>query len=152
MDKHWTERLFIDSAQLYGPMLEERVQQAKDTTPGLVSIFSDFNVLPGALVLDLACGIGRYSVALAEKGYTVVGVDLSVAFINRAKEMAAERGVAERCDFRVGDMRQIGKVLRSQKEKFKVVLILFTSIGYYNEETDRQVLKQLLGLRLQKAS
>lgn len=146
MEKHWTEKLFIDAAHLWGADLEGRVERAKEEALALIKIFSEFHVLSGALVLDLACGIGRHSVALAENGCRVVGVDISPAFIKRAKEMADERGVSANCNFRVGDMRQISEVLSSYKEKFNVVLNLYTSMGYYDEETDKLVLMQLLEL------
>jgi SAM-dependent methyltransferase len=59
--------------------------------------------------------------------------------------MAKERDVADKCDFRIGDMRRIGDVLKGP-ERFDAVLIIFTSLGYYDEATDRKVLKQLQGL------
>lgn len=145
MRKHWTEELFIDAANLYIRDLEMGIEKAGKDTPGIISIFSEFGVPQGALVLDVPCGIGRYSIKLAEKGYMVVGVDLSHPFIDRAKEMAEEKKVADRCDFKVGDMRRIGDLLEGL-EMFDAVLIIFTSLGYYDEATDRDVLKQLQGL------
>ena len=150
MEKHWTEKMFIDAAHLFGSILDERVERAKVEILGLVKIFSEFHVPSGGLVLDLACGIGRHSVELAEKGYKVVGVDLSPAYINRAKEMADDRDVSHNCDFKVGDMRRISEVLKSYKKKFNVILNLYTSIGYYNEETDKRMLIQLLELTAPK--
>lgn len=154
MAKHWTEKLFIDAAHLSGTLLEERLERAKVEVLGLMTIFLEFHVPPGAFVLDLACGIGRHSIALAARaartGHKVVGVDISPAYINRAKEMADERGVSQNCVFKVGDMRQISEVLKSYKEKFNVILNLFTSIGYYTEEIDKRILVQLLELMAQK--
>ena len=138
--------MFIDTAHLFGAILEERVERARVEVLGLVKILSEFHVPLGSLVLDLCCGIGRHSVVLAEKGCKVVGVDLSPTYINRARELAAERGVTKNCKFKVGDMRQISEVLNSYKEKFNVILNLYTSMGYYDEETDKRILIQLLGL------
>lgn len=145
MRKHWTEELFIDAANLYMLDLEMGIEKAGKDVPGIISIFSGFGVPQGALVLDVPCGIGRYSVELAEKGYRVVGVDISPPFIDRAKEMAEEREVTYRCDFRVGDMRRIGDLMVGL-ERFDAVLIIFTSLGYYDEATDRDILKQLNSL------
>jgi len=44
-------------------------------------------------VLDAACGTGMHAIALAERGYEVVGADLSAGMIQRARENAAERGL-----------------------------------------------------------
>ena len=49
--------------------------------------------LSGAL-LELGCGAGNFSVWLAQKGYTVSGIDISPTAISWAKERAAEQGVA----------------------------------------------------------
>lgn len=44
------------------------------------------NSLPeNALILDLACGTGSYSIALSEKGHQVIGIDLDGAMIENAK-------------------------------------------------------------------
>lgn len=45
-------------------------------------------------VLDAACGTGRHAIALAQRGYTVVGADLSAAMVARARENAAAAGLA----------------------------------------------------------
>lgn len=43
--------------------------------------------------LDLACGEGRNAVWLATRGWTVTGVDFSPVALQKARRMAAERGV-----------------------------------------------------------
>lgn len=44
--------------------------------------------------LDLACGEGRNAVWLAEQGWRVTGIDFSSVAIERARRLAAERGVS----------------------------------------------------------
>jgi SAM-dependent methyltransferase len=44
-------------------------------------------------VLDAACGTGMHAVALAQRGYTVVGADLSTGMIERARVNAKAAGV-----------------------------------------------------------
>ncbi len=145
-DKHWTERMFVDQAQLYKATLETLVERARADVDGLKRLFEEHGVPSGGAVLDLACGIGRHSVLLAEEGYRVVGVDLSPAFIARAEELAAERGADERVEFRVGDMREVGSLLKEFRGGFDAVVNLFTSMGYWDEATDGEILGQLLGL------
>jgi len=43
-------------------------------------------------VLDAACGTGRHAIALAEKGYQVVGADGSPGMIERARANASDAG------------------------------------------------------------
>ena len=47
-------------------------------------------------VLDAACGTGMHALALARRGYTVVGADLSSGMIQRARANAAAAEVAAR--------------------------------------------------------
>lgn len=49
-------------------------------------------------VLDSGCGVGVTSLALAEKGYEVVGLDRSVNAIERATQAAAHRGLTVKFD------------------------------------------------------
>jgi SAM-dependent methyltransferase len=146
MEKHWTERMFIESAPFFRADLEGRVERAREQVAALVTVFKELSVPQGGLVLDLACGIGRHSVVLAEEGYRVVGVDFSPTYIERAGELAKERGVSGGCDLRVGDMRRIGEVIGDLSGKLDAVISMYTSMGYYDEETDRDVLSQLHGL------
>jgi SAM-dependent methyltransferase len=44
-------------------------------------------------VLDVACGTGRHAIALAERGFEVVGADVSHGMIEQARGNAAEAGV-----------------------------------------------------------
>lgn len=61
--------------------------------------------LEGRRVLDAGCGPGGLSLELARRGAEVVGVDLSPALVERARERAAgEPGLADRIEFRAGDM------------------------------------------------
>ncbi|HKV08796.1 MAG TPA: class I SAM-dependent methyltransferase [Thermoanaerobaculia bacterium] len=54
-------------------------------------------------VLDVSCGIGTQSIALARQGFQVTSSDLSPAAVERAGRESAERGVS--ISFSVCDMR-----------------------------------------------
>lgn len=55
--------------------------------------------LTGSRALDLGCGEGADAIWLAERGWTVVAVDVSRTALDRARAAAADRGVADRIDF-----------------------------------------------------
>ncbi len=84
-----------------------------------------------ARFLDLACGSGRHSVYLAEKGYEVTGIDLSDELIKKAR--ADER---DNLSFYVHDMRNEFRV-----NYYDYVLNLFTSFGYF--DTDHEHVRVL---------
>ena len=65
------------------------------------------DVKPGTRVLDVGCGVGRWSRLLAAKGASVTGVDLSPTMISQAQQRAAAEGVADRCQFRVQDLSRL---------------------------------------------
>lgn len=54
--------------------------------------------------LDIACGVGRNAIFLAEKGFQVTAVDNSAVGIEIAKQRAQEKGV--KIDFRVADLEK----------------------------------------------
>ncbi|MDA8297016.1 MAG: class I SAM-dependent methyltransferase [Actinomycetota bacterium] len=55
--------------------------------------------LSGLRVCHLQCHIGEDSIALAQLGPAVVGVDCSEGAISTARQLAHEHGVADRCRF-----------------------------------------------------
>ncbi len=77
-------------------------------------------------VLDLACGKGRHAFNLSQFGLDVLGVDLAENSILQAKEFENKN-----LRFDVHDMREIYK-----NEKFDYIFNLFTSFGYFDDESD----------------
>jgi ubiquinone/menaquinone biosynthesis C-methylase UbiE len=61
--------------------------------------------------VDIGCGLGYFSLALAEmvgpRG-TVIALDLQPQMIRRARRRAARRGLSERIDFRVCSPNHLG--------------------------------------------
>jgi 2-polyprenyl-3-methyl-5-hydroxy-6-metoxy-1,4-benzoquinol methylase len=84
MVKHWTEQIFLENPLLFLPILEKRLRVAEKEVQTLLEIFKDLNLPKNGLILDLACGIGRHSILLAESGYNVVGIDISPEYISIA--------------------------------------------------------------------
>ena len=61
----------------------------------------------GTRVLDIGCGVGRWSRRLAARGAQVTGIDLSPTMIEEARRRAGAGGVAERCRFLVQDCAEL---------------------------------------------
>lgn len=119
---------------------------AQKETDKIAGLFLEMDVKPGMEVLDFCCGYGRHAVRLAEKGFKVTGVDLSEANINYAKKLAEEREVSDCVSFLVGDARRVGDLLGQEKERFNGIVGILPAIGYYDEETDENMLTQLYQL------
>lgn len=90
---------------------------------------------PGAKVLDLCCGMGRHSMALAEAGYEVTGVDLSEVLLREAKRNDPEGQVT----WHKADMRELPLT-----GGFDAVVNLFTSFGYFKRDEEQvKVLREV---------
>jgi SAM-dependent methyltransferase len=88
--------------------------------------------LCGRLVLDLACGAGRYAATMRARGARVVGLDLSAALLAAAAASGAWRVR--------GDMRRLPFGDRT----FDVAISMFTSFGYFaTADEDRGVLAEV---------
>ena len=58
-------------------------------------------------VLEIACGTGRFTVLLAERGADVVGLDISSAMMAQGREKARQSGVTDRVEFMRGDAARL---------------------------------------------
>ena len=60
-------------------------------------------VPPGTAILEIGCGVGRWSRRLARRGADVTAFDLSPAMIAEARRRTSRAGLESRCHFDVGD-------------------------------------------------
>ncbi len=81
--------MYEDFADYYDTLMSDADYFAR--TEYLCSLFSKYDSMP-TLLLDLACGTGAFSLAFAEKGVSVIGVDISPEMLDIAREKAQESG------------------------------------------------------------
>lgn len=92
---------------------------------------------PADAILDLACGHGRHAIELAKRGFShVTGLDYSEPFIKKAKADAEQAKASVR--FLRGDMKEL-----PFKREFDTVLLLFTAFGYFDDASNKAVLRQI---------
>lgn len=75
-----------------------------------------------ARVLDIGCGAGRTSVPLAEMGLQVVGVDLSSAMVDIAREMA------QACEVKIDFLAMDAMDLQFEDASFDVALFSYNGM------------------------
>jgi 2-polyprenyl-3-methyl-5-hydroxy-6-metoxy-1,4-benzoquinol methylase len=94
---------------------------------------------PGSRMLDLGCGKGRHSKYLAQKGFDVTGLDLSVSSIHEAKKWQTPT-----LRFYRHDMRD-----RFGTASYDYIFSFFTSFGYFNNwaENDMVVANMAAALK-----
>jgi SAM-dependent methyltransferase len=90
----------------------------------------------GLNMLDLCCGQGRHAVPLAKHGWQVTGLDLQPHLLTRAEELAKEHVVSVK--WIQGDMRKL-----PFDEEFDVVINLFTAFGYFDDEENAGVIREV---------
>ncbi len=98
----------------------------KEAKKFITNLIKTLAVPQNSYVLDLACGKGRHSRTLEELGMNVLGADLSKKSIE-----SAQKKETDRLKFKVHDMREV-----IEGEEFDLILNLFTSFGYFEDEED----------------
>jgi len=127
MAQEWFERSFGED---YVLVYQHRDEKAADEE--IANLLARLPIKKSGKVLDLCCGNGRHSRALARRGYEVVGVDLSAVLLKLAEEQNHYPNLRfVRCD-----MRDL-----PFQEEFDIVVNLFTSFGYFasDEENEKVV-------------
>jgi SAM-dependent methyltransferase len=101
------------------------------------------NPVTGCKILDLACGNGRHSIELAKRGFDVTGIDLSDPLLDIAKKRSAQLNL--KIEFLKADMREL-----NFEERFDGVINLFTSFGYFEEDSENERVISQISLSLKK--
>jgi len=63
--------------------------------------------IDNSIAIDAGCGVGRWSIRLAERGATVVAFDLSRGMVREAKKRAARKSLNSNIDFIVASVTDI---------------------------------------------
>ncbi len=94
---------------------------------------------PDSKILDLCCGQGRHSIALARRGYhNVTGLDRSHYLISRARTTSKKEGL--NITFREGDAR----TLPFPDDTFDFLMVPGNSFGYFDSsQEDEAVLSEI---------
>jgi SAM-dependent methyltransferase len=104
----------------------------KEARSFMDALLQKLNMKEGSCILDLACGKGRHSKYLNEKGFDVTGVDLAKESICCALPFENEN-----LHFYVHDMRHNFRI-----NYYDAVFNLYTSMGYFDDAKDNiKVLK-----------
>jgi SAM-dependent methyltransferase len=129
--KPWWDEMFNDDYLRSLPAYSARFTQKE-----VDFIESALGVKSNGMILDLACGNGRHAVELSNRGYQIVGLDLSLAMLARAAELAQKNN--QKINFIHGDMREM-----AFESTFDGAIFLGTSFGYFDDDTNVKVIEGL---------
>ena len=130
----------------HGNDLNELTEIVKTTysNPNNIKIYTSVGLWPsegnlidrffqnGSTVLDVGCGAGRVSVALAKKGYVVTGLDFLPEMIELANRQANSHGI--NVEFKVMDATNLDFL----RESFQNVLFLFNLLESIPRKRNRE--------------
>ncbi len=131
MNQDWY--LQEDFWRTFGPLMfnEDTFASAEQEIAELIDLAE---VAPAA-VLDLGCGPGRHALPLARAGYPVTAVDTSGLLLAQLAEARGDLPI----EIIQADMREFQRA-----EAFDLAVVMWTSFGYFHDESDhRQVLARL---------
>ena len=113
----------------YGWTLDIKNHSWTENTENQVDfIIKTLGLKGGERILDLACGYGRHALALARRGFSLVGVDITSAFIEDATKSAALENLP--AQFILSDIRDV-----AFESEFDAVLNLADgAIGYLEND------------------
>ena len=131
-DPRWYEAFFDERYLRFYPVLKQQPVASEEAA----TVMRLLQLEPGQRVLDLGCGTGRHSVALAGLKLEVVGLDLSEPLLEQARTTALAAGVEVRWIRR--DMRELDDL-----GPFDACVSLYTAFGFFGDEEDLEVLRQI---------
>ncbi len=118
--------------QLYAHRDDKEAEQTVDW------LVQELQLTSGQLILDAPCGAGRHARAFARRGFCVVGFDLSRELLALAKKQACATACVQ---WVRADLRRIPLL----SETFDVVTNLFSSFGYFFDESENvEALQELV--------
>lgn len=127
----WFKDVFTEEFLRTIPRDVERVTERE-----ALFIQDSLSLQHGSRILDLACGFGRHAIALTQRKLEIVGLDLSMALLQRALQDAQRRNLSIK--FVHGDMRSM-----NFNEIFDGCYLWQSSFGYFDDVTNFKVLKDI---------
>jgi SAM-dependent methyltransferase len=114
--------------ETFGPELfsTERLQAASTEVDQVIELLK---LEQESEILDLCCGIGRHSLALARKGFVVTGLDRTESYIVQARQQVNDEPLS--VNFIIGDARRF-----CQLDSYDAVINMFTAFGYFEDQAD----------------
>jgi tellurite methyltransferase len=112
-----------DEKTLWNRKYRERSHLSIKPDPLLVSAYSEFlSEASAGKALDVAGGVGRHSIWLAERGWKVTLLDVSEVGIELAEKNLDERGLQEKVALKVLDLQTASSLGNAE---YDLVLVFF---------------------------
>jgi ubiquinone/menaquinone biosynthesis C-methylase UbiE len=84
-----------------------QAENIRDRHAAVLEWIDDLSLAPGSQVLEIGCGTGFMSIALAHRGFRVQAVDSAEAMIELARGHAMKAGTIDMLSFGIGDVHSL---------------------------------------------
>lgn len=105
-----------------------------------LALIDKLSLAPGSEILDVGCGAGLASVALAQRGHMVKAVDVAPAMIKSTHDHAAQASVSHRVSASIGDIHH----LAFPDNAFSVVLAIGVTSWLYSLDAPLREMARVL--------
>jgi tellurite methyltransferase len=113
----------IDEKSLWDKKYSEGSHGSLQPDPFLVTAYEEFlNAASPGLALDVAGGVGRHAIWLAQRGWRVKLVDISEIGVKQAEENAKQTGTESSIATEVRDLNSVQDIGR---EQYDLVVVFF---------------------------
>ena len=113
-----------------------RHRNKEDAKKILELILGNVKLKSGSKILDAACGAGRHSIYLAQRGFDVTGFDLSKTLLKKAKADSENKSL--KLNLFCADLRRV-----CLSKKFDLIINLFTSFGYFDNDEENFIFPKI---------
>jgi len=96
----------------------------------IVEVINGANFEVGS-VLDIGCGTGGHLIPLAERGYSLTGIDPSESMLHLARKKLVDKGVSESVDLIKASASEF-----SCSKTYDLAIMMFAVIGYHTTNTE----------------
>ena len=132
----WIEDWF--GSDYYSLLYKHRDE--KEAEQFLSNLITFLKIPSGSSILDCGCGRGRHAVYLSKRGFEVTGLDISEKSI-----LCAKKHEHKNLAFHKHDLRDPFKI-----NHYDIALNLFTSFGYFENESDNHLVIKTISSSLKK--
>jgi 2-polyprenyl-3-methyl-5-hydroxy-6-metoxy-1,4-benzoquinol methylase len=109
---------------------------AKEAEMQISVLFEKLNLSAKSAILDVPCGVGRHSLAMAKRGHKITALDISHDCLKIARKNFDHKNI----NYKPGNMID----LKKYRSKFDLLTNLFTSFGYFaTDQENEKVLREM---------
>lgn len=123
MKRKKVENIFHSYANAYDLLYRDKCYESE--CDFLQEVFKRFEKKETRHILDLGCGTGNHAIPLAQRGYSVFGIDRSGRMIEIARKKAIVHGQNCQLQFDVANIQHVNLC-----KNFDAVICMFAVLGY----------------------